>query len=471
MKKKSLQKGITVVAATTSAAAMLAGCGSSGSSNSAATDSNVADASAVSTQSADASSSEASTAGTTATADEIGEPNGGDTVTLWHYFEGEANALNAMIKQYNESQSDIYIVPTYVSREELMKQYTIGAVSGDLPDIGMCDSPDMASYISLGVFAVINEYLTDWPDLEQFYDGPLSSCRGSDGDLYGLPNNSNCLALLCNMDMLNAAGVEEAPTTWEELEAACEKVSDPDNGVYGLAMCAVSNEEGTFQFIPWLYSAGGSVADIDSDASVKAFSYLAELESKGYMSNEVVNWGQGDALNAWAAQKAAIVESGTWQIAQNLDDSLKDTITWNYKYVPMPSENGNQATVIGGENFGVCSSSKHVKECAEFLKSMMSAQNNADWCELAGKLPVRADAVELKDFWTADERYKVFNDSMNFAVARGPHAQWPTISEAIWTAEQAAILQQSTPEDAAKTAAATIDPILEESPLPTTTSK
>ena len=130
MKKKSLQKGITVVAATTIAAAMLAGCGSSGSSNSAATDSNVADASAVSTQSADASSSEASTAGTTATADEIGEPNGGDTVTLWHYFEGEANALNAMIKQYNESQSDIYIVPTYVSREELMKQYTIGAVSG-----------------------------------------------------------------------------------------------------------------------------------------------------------------------------------------------------------------------------------------------------------------------------------------------------------------------------------------------------
>ena len=65
----------------------------------------------------------------------------------------------------------------------------------------------------------------------------------------------------------------------------------------------------------------------------------------------------------------------------------------------------------------------------------------------------------------------MFNDSMNFAVARGPHAQWPTISEAIWTAEQAAILQQSTPEDAAKTAAATIDPILEESPLPTTTSK
>ena len=78
---------------------------------------------------------------------DIGEPNGGAEVTLWHYFEHEADALNKMVKQYNESQSDIYIVPTFVSREELMKQYTIGAVSGELPDIGMVDSPDMASYI------------------------------------------------------------------------------------------------------------------------------------------------------------------------------------------------------------------------------------------------------------------------------------------------------------------------------------
>ena len=147
---------------------------------------------------------------------DIGEPNGGAEVTLWHYFEHEADALNKMVKQYNESQSDIYIVPTFVSREELMKQYTIGAVSGELPDIGMVDSPDMASYISLGVFEDITDYLSDWPDLEQFYPGPMASAKDADGRIYGLPNNSNCLALLCNMDILKAAGVENPPTTWEE---------------------------------------------------------------------------------------------------------------------------------------------------------------------------------------------------------------------------------------------------------------
>jgi multiple sugar transport system substrate-binding protein len=132
------------------------------------------------------------------------------------------------------------------------------------------------------------------------------------------------------------------------------------------------------------------------------------------------------------------------------------------------SDNGAQASVIGGENFGVCTGAKNVEACVDFLEYMETAQANADWCEIAGKLPVRADAVELKDFWTEDERYAVFNESMNFAVARGPHAEWPTISEAIYTAEQAVLLGEKDAATAAADAAAVIDPILAENPLPTT---
>ena len=84
------------------------------------------------------------------------KPNekGAEELTLWHYFDAsaDAQAIIDFCNEYNELQDEVYIVPTYVSRQELMNQYTIGAVSGELPDIGMVDSPDMASYISLGVF-------------------------------------------------------------------------------------------------------------------------------------------------------------------------------------------------------------------------------------------------------------------------------------------------------------------------------
>ncbi len=383
-------------------------------------------------------------------------------VSIWHYFEHEANALEKFIDEYNDMQQKIFITPTFVAREELMNQYTIGAVSGELPDIGMVDSPDMASYIALGVFEDITEEVSDWEDLDVFYEGPLRSCMDADGRLYGLPNNSNCLALACNMDILKSAGYNEPPDTWDELMEIAEAVTSLEDSVYGLAMSAISNEEGTFQFIPWLYSAGGSVSSLSSEESIDALSFLTDLVKNGYMSEEVINWGQGDAYNAFVAGKAAMLESGTWQLA-TLDEDLDGAFNYKYWFIPKKQK---RATVIGGENFGVCVGTKAKDDCIEFLKFMQSAENNADWCEIAGKLPVRSDALEFKDFWTEDERYAVFNESMNYAVARGPHEEWPTISEAIYSAVQAALIGEKTPEEAMLEAANKVDPILEKTPIP-----
>ena len=122
-------------------------------------------------------------------------------VTMWHYFDQkpEQEMLADMVEEYNSLQDDIHINATFVSRTELMNQYTVGALSGELPDIGQVDSPDMASYVSLGVFEDITDELDAWGELDQFYDGPLSSCKDPDGKVYGLPQNSNCLALACNL--------------------------------------------------------------------------------------------------------------------------------------------------------------------------------------------------------------------------------------------------------------------------------
>ena len=434
-------------------AVTLAGCGNNSGNN----------GGSGSNKSSSGSKSQASTAKSSSSASSQTTSNGNrKEVTLWHYFEHEAAALEKIVEQYNEKQDKIHITCTFVSREELMNQYTIGAVSGELPDIGMVDSPDMASYISLGVFEDIDDELKAWGDLDQFYEGPLNSCRDSEGRLHGIPNNSNCLALLCNMDILNAAGIKEPPTTWDEFYEVCKATTNPADSVYGFAMCAISNEEGTFQYIPWLYASGADVTTLTSPEAAESLDFLGKLVKEGLMSKEVVNWGQGDALNAFAAGKAAMLESGTWQVAQMDSGNVK--VDCNYKYAVLPKGKKN-ASVIGGENFGVCAGTDVKEECVDFLKYMMTAENNADWCEIAGKLPVRADATKLKDFWTADPRYAVFNESMAFAVARGPHESWPTISEALYTAEQSALLGEKTGADAMKQAASVVDPILAKVPI------
>lgn len=54
---------------------------------------------------------------------------------------------------------------------------------------------------------------------------------------------------------------------------------------------------------------------------------------------------------------------------------------------------------------------------------------------------------------------------MDYSVARGPHPEWPTISEAVYRNEQAALLGEKDPKEAIKAAAEVIDPILEKEPI------
>lgn len=195
-------------------------------------------------------------------------------ITFWHYMseDKEGKFVNEAIEEFNNSQDEVHVTAQYLPREELMKQYTIGVVSGELPDCGMVDNPDHASYASMGVFEDITDLYNSWDEAD-FMEGSINSCYYDD-KLYGLPWGNNCLGLFYNKSMLEEAGVE-VPTTWSELEAACEKLTT--DTCKGLAISAIGNEEGTFQYMPWLLSAGGSVDNLTSDESKESMTYLKDF--------------------------------------------------------------------------------------------------------------------------------------------------------------------------------------------------
>ena len=373
-------------------------------------------------------------------------------VQLWNYFSAtNQEVLEKMIADFNASQDKVEVIPTYIARADLMKQYTMGAISGELPDIGMVDSPDMASFIQMGVFQDITDLTTEWGELNNFYKGPLDSCT-ADGKIYGLPQNTNCLAIYYNLDLFKKAGLTEAdvPKTWDELYTVSKKLTTA--GTYGFAFCAKGTEEGTFSYIPWLYSAGADINTLSSTKAISSMKFLTKLVQEGIVSKEVVNWGQTEVRDAFIAGKAAIMQNGSWQITTL--DALKASGQLGFEYgcAYMPKDQTN-ASVIGGENFGICSD-KNKEASFEFFKFMMGKDGNAQFNIAAGKFPTRSDSMATQAIWTTDKNYKVFTESMNFAVTRGPHAEWPVISEGLYTALQASLLGEKTPEQAMKDAAA-----------------
>lgn len=264
-------------------------------------------------------------------------------------------------------------------------------------------------------------------------EAPLSSCY-YDEKLYGLPWGSNCLGLFYNKEMLEAANVE-VPTTWSELEAACEKLTT--DSVKGLAISAIGDEEGVFQYMPWLLSAGGSVTELDSDASKESIKYLSGLLEKGYISQECVNWTQVDVEKQFASGQAAMMINGPWQFSILANDA--PDLAYGVSKVPK-ADAGEFASVLGGENIAMCTGAN--KEATwEFLTWLTSKEKSQEVCQQMGRYSPRTD-VNIQEMFADDPMNAVFAEILPTAETRGPSPKWPEISTAIRTAEQEVFTKQ-----------------------------
>lgn len=373
------------------------------------------------------------------------------TITFWHYMseDKEGKYVKEAVDEFNNSQDEIYVEAQYLPRDELMKQYTIGVVSGELPDVGMVDNPDHNSYAAMGVFEDVTDLYNSTEDMN-FLDGSIGSCYYED-KLYGLPWGNNCLGLFYNEDMLEEAGVE-VPTTWSELEAACETLTK--DGVKGLAISAIGNEEGTFQYMPWLLSAGGNVNEMNGDGAKESMSYLNGLIEKGYVSAECINWTQADAEKQFASGQAAMMINGPWQF----DGLANDAPDLNYGVAKVPkADDGDYASVLGGENIGICTGA-NVDAAWTFITWITNKENSQKICSSIGRFSPRSD-VDAEEMFGDDEKNAVFAEIMPNAQSRGPSPDWPEISEAIYTAQQEVFTGQKDVETALNDAQAKIDAI------------
>ena len=367
-------------------------------------------------------------------------------VTIWYYWEteGHQKALNHIIEEFNSSQDDITVEAKYVPFADFKKQLSVGASADELPDLVILDNPDHAAYAAMGIFADI----TDKFDVSNYYEGPVNSCT-LDGKLYGVPFGSNDLLLFYNEDMLKEAGCE-VPTTWDELlEVAKATTTDT---VSGFAHCALQNEEGTFNFLPWVWSTGATSYEIDSEGGIKALQFEKDLVDSGAMTKEAINWTQGDTMHQFIAGNLAMMINGTWQIP-TMREEVPD-LNWNVAPIPQDKE---QASGLGGENYAVIAGGNE-DAAVKFLEYATTPETCLYMMNAMGY--ISADSTIAEGQFEGDDVYQAFVDEMQYAHARGPLPEWPSISDAISLAFNKVITGESAPEDAAAEAQATIDGII-----------
>lgn len=390
----------------------------------------------------------AACSGTKTDSADSGSASGGQvTVEMWDYLSGETanDSINASIAEFEKANPDIKVKRTTFAFADLSKSILQGSVGGQVPDVAVVDVVDNQNFASLGM---LKDLSNDGINKSDFFDGPWSSVV-YEGKTYGIPLNSNNLALYYNKQMLKDAGVE-VPTDWASLKDVAKKTTKGD--VKGLAISAVKSESATFQILPFVWQTGGDLNDYATSGAT-ALAYLRGLIDDGSMSEAVSNYTQEDARTQFITGKSAMMINGPWELSTLTKDAQFD---WDV--APLPKDK-RAATSMGGENVVVMNGAKQSDAAVKLAKFLTSAEGAKIYCDGSGQLSSRPD-LQGKLKLSNDAKLKVFESQLADAHARAYGKDYPKISEAIQLSMQEALTGASTPEAAAKKAADSINPLL-----------
>lgn len=380
------------------------------------------------------------------------DTGGKKDVVIWDYFETDAQKemMQRLIDGFNSSQDEYVASHVYVPFADYEKQLTLGIASGELPDLVILDGCGMASFISLGLFADVSDADIPW---DEYIKGPMESTM-MEGKHYGIPFATNCTALFYNKDLFDAAGISypDENTTWDQFQEMAKTLTK--DGVYGFGNAATNTDEGTFQCLQWLYTAGGSYMDIKG--GVAAYELMQNMIKDGSWTKEVVNWTQSDVNNNFKAGNLAMQQNGPWQIPSIQQDA--PDLNYGVTVLPKKDSSSGQATsILGGENMGVVKKDD-TSGAVAFMKYYDQTDVMVDAMKLYGSFPPKTEAAK-DPFWTDDPIQAAFIKQLETSIPRGPSASWPSYSAAIQKGFQEVMTSAKTPQQSAEDTQAAVEAV------------
>ncbi len=259
-----------------------------------------------------------------------------------------------------------------------------------------------------GLFADLTD-IVDPDYIAKFNDAMLGIGR-FEGRLYAIPWRAGANIYFTNVDVAEAAGYKiedlQKGWTWDEFRTFAEKVHALGDDIYGVGFCGSSADAGTdYQWWPWLLTAGGEMlnaegtrAAFNSEAGVKALTFLCDLVKDGLIPSGLASTGSSVLQELQAAGKLAMWQDGPWKLTtvKNSYPNLR------FAAIPLPTLDGKFGNISGGTAIGMSAHSKHPEEALLFLSYLTSEENLLKMCKYLNELsPIPANWED--EFYASDD--------------------------------------------------------------------
>jgi multiple sugar transport system substrate-binding protein len=385
------------------------------------------------------------------------------TITEEDYFNtpGQIAALTAYSKSFEAAHPGVTVKRQYVPFANLDTKLLTQATGGDLPNLLAVDNPFVSTMISTGQVE------------------PLSSLKGFSskgyypavidegfykGKYYSYPvAGANSIALIYNIPMFKAAHLSP-PKTWAQLVSDAKALTTSSH--YGIALTCEAAEDTTWQWEPFFWTDGGKTtfANVAGSAGVASLSLWKQLVTDGSASKACLSWSQTPAASSqFIAGKAAMMVNGPW----NFPTMNQSHMFYGKQFgvAPIPTRVAGQHVVVplGGEDWmiGKSGGSEAEQMSFDYIQGLQTPSEELKLAKLFGYLPGKI-AVAKTYVKQAGAEWKVYVDQTLYAHPRtlGLGTKYPKISQAVWTAIQAALSGSQSPQSALTTAQNQIKSIL-----------
>lgn len=342
-------------------------------------------------------------------------------IEYWQYiFDTRVKAMDQLIAKFQAANPGITVKQTTFPYADYQTKVSAAIVAGNGPDVVQLFYGWLDGFVAGKLIQPLPKDAFPHDKIEaEFF--PIVKAMKRGDDYYGLPTAVRSLALFYNKKLLTEAGLDPSkpPATLDELVAQASKAVKRDGGgnitSAGITIDMAGQDHQWWrealvrQYGGEPYSADYKKVTYNSDAGVKAISYIADFQLKhkvglaGFMD-------EGQA--AFKAGRAAFTVDGTFRLGSFA--SIK-AFEWGVTELPANAAGMRSNYASYFANAITTKATGEKKEAAaKFLAYLTSPEAMEIWLKTVGELPAKR-AAALTDANLANPIYAPFLKALDYA--------------------------------------------------------
>jgi sn-glycerol 3-phosphate transport system substrate-binding protein len=332
-------------------------------------------------------------------------------IQWWHAMSGPLGEwVNDLAKQYNASQTEFKVVPTYKGTYDESMTAAIAAFrAGNAPHILQVFEVGTATMMaSKGAIKPVADVMKEGGakfDPKAYVPAVAGYYTAPDGRMLSFPFNSSTTIFYYNKDAFKAAGLDpnKAPSTWPEVALAAAKLKASGHRCpFTTSWISWTQLESFSAWHNTLFATqnngfGGTGARLafNSPLHLRHFENLANMSKQGLF----IYKGRGNAADVSFPSGECAMQTATSGLYARVSKEAK----FAYGIAPLPYypdvPGAPQNTVIGGASLWVMAGKKapEYKGVASFFSFLSNAEVQSASHKRTGYLPITTAAYELTE--------------------------------------------------------------------------